>query len=66
MDNQTQPALENTQPSDSQPTEPTVESLSGYKEGTVLSSGEIVKASYNDEGKLIGWHKENAPAKGEV
>jgi hypothetical protein len=34
-----------------------VKSLSGYDEGQVLSSGEVVKSSYDEQGKLIGWHK---------
>ncbi|HVB24115.1 MAG TPA: hypothetical protein VNG51_19410 [Ktedonobacteraceae bacterium] len=47
-----------TQPSQSQPPAPTVKSLSGYDEGTVLSDSEVVKGSYDENGKLVGWHKE--------
>ena len=38
----------------------TVESLSGFAEGTVLSDGEIIKGTYDEQGNLIGWHKEPA------
>lgn len=51
------------QPSQSQPAEPTVESLSGFAEGTVLTDGSIIRGSYDENGKLIGWHKE-APTQG--
>lgn len=37
----------------------TVETLSGYPEGTVLPTGEVVKGTYDEQGKLIGWHKES-------
>jgi hypothetical protein len=50
------------QPSSSQPTEPTVKNLSGFDEGTVLPDGSIIKGSYDEQGKLVGWHKE--PAQG--
>lgn len=56
-------AEETTQPSPSQPAAPTVKSLSGFDEGTVLAGGEVVKGSYDDKGVLIGWYKE-APAGG--
>lgn len=46
------------QPSPSQPQAPTVKSLSGFDEGTVLPDGSIIKGSYDENGKLIGWHKE--------
>lgn len=58
-------AEEATQPSPSQPEAPTVKSLSGFDEGTVLSTGETVKGTYNDAGILIGWHKES-PAGGQA
>lgn len=45
------------------PETPTVESLSGYAEGTVLDTGEIIKGTYDENGVLVGWHKE-APAGG--
>lgn len=38
----------------------TVESLCGYKEGTVLPSGETIKGISDDNGNVIGWYK--APA----
>lgn len=37
--------------------EKTVEELAGVPEGTVIA-GEVVVADYDDEGKVIGWHKE--------
>lgn len=40
------------------PAEPTVKSLSGFDEGEVLPDGDVVKGSYDEAGKLIGWHKE--------
>lgn len=43
--------------------EATVKSLSGFDEGAVLESGEIVKGTYDDNHNLIGWHKE-APTEG--
>lgn len=36
----------------------TVKSLSGFDEGEVLSDGEVVKGTYDENGKLVGWHKE--------
>lgn len=46
------------QPSQSQPVAPTVKSLSGFDEGTVLPDGSVIKGSYDEEGNLVGWHKE--------
>lgn len=46
------------QPSASQPEAPTVKSLSGFDEGTVLPDGSVVRGSYDAQGKLVGWHKE--------
>lgn len=43
-----------------EPTLPTVKDLSGYDEGTVLPSGEIIKGSYDGHGTLVGWRKEPA------
>lgn len=43
--------------------EPTVESLSGFPEGTVLPSGEKIVGTYDENGKLIGFHKEPAGEK---
>lgn len=40
------------------PTEVTVESLSGFEEGTVLPDGTTVRGSYDESGNLVGWHKE--------
>lgn len=47
----------------SQPGSKTVKGLSGFDEGTVLPGGETIKGTYDETGKLIGWHKE-APAAG--
>lgn len=38
----------------------TVKDLSGFEEGTVLEDGETVVGSYDDDGKLVGWHKQPA------
>jgi len=42
----------------------TVKALSGFEEGEVLPDGEVVRGSYDEDGKLVGWHKEpvEAPA----
>jgi hypothetical protein len=48
---------------DSQPIEiVTVESLSGFPEGTIDKNGETIVADLDDKGNVIGWHKE--PAEG--
>lgn len=52
----------NAQPSQSQPEAPSVKSLSGFDEGTVLPDGSVIKGSYDAEGKLVGWHKELSAA----
>ena len=44
--------------------EVTVESLAGIPEGTVLEDGEKVVGTYDEEGNLVGWHKE--PTGGEA
>ncbi len=44
-------------------TEVSVKSLSGFDEGTILSTGEVVKGTYDQNNQLVGWHKE-APAEG--
>lgn len=36
----------------------TVKSLSGFDEGEILPDGDIVRGSYDENNKLIGWHKE--------
>jgi hypothetical protein len=41
-----------------------VELLSGYPEGTVLETGEIIRASLNEKGVVVGWHKEAPKKKG--
>jgi hypothetical protein len=38
--------------------EVTVESQAGVPEGTVLDNGEKVVGSYDENGTLVGWHKE--------
>lgn len=54
----------NAQPSQSQPAERTVKSLSGYQEGTVLADGSVVVGDYDTNGKLVGWHKQAPAPKG--
>lgn len=34
-----------------------IESVVGYKDGEVLSSGEVVVYDYDQDGQFIGWHK---------
>lgn len=54
--------IEVSEPVEPKVTDP-VEALAGHPEGTVLPDGEKVVGSYNDEGELIGWHKEPAKEK---
>ena len=37
-----------------------VEALAGVPEGTVLPDGEKVVATRDEEGNIVGWHKEPA------
>lgn len=39
-----------------------IEKLAGVKEGAELN-GEIIVADYDDNGHLIGWHKETKGTK---
>lgn len=36
----------------------TVKDLSGFDDGEILSTGEVVRGSYDEHGKLVGWHKD--------
>jgi len=38
--------------------QPTIEELSGHSEGEIVVNGEIIVGDYNENGTLVGWHKE--------